>query len=76
MTDETQNPDEPYWVSRMRDAGYSVRVGTSNNGIPFEPEVSFRPPARERSALRRRLNGLVQKLWNRGAPLMRRIVHR
>jgi hypothetical protein len=76
MTDETQNPDEPYWVPRMRAKGYTVRVGTNNEGIPFEPEVSFHPPARERSALRRRLNDIVQKLWNRGAPLVRRIVHR
>jgi hypothetical protein len=41
MTDQTDRPAEPYWVARMRDAGYTARVGTDTSGLSYMPEVSF-----------------------------------
>ena len=75
MSDETSTnrPEEPYWAERMRAAGYTVRVGTGTEGIPFEPEVSFHPPAGERRRLRYKLREFVHELWNRGASLKHRI---
>ena len=39
--EEAAHPAEPYWVERMRQAGYTVRVGTDPRPLPYKPEVSF-----------------------------------
>jgi hypothetical protein len=77
MTDDTStNREEPYWVERMRAAGYTVRVGTGTDGLSFEPEVSFHPPPEERRKLAYRLREFLQDLWHRGAAFRYRVGRR
>jgi len=43
----------PDWVVRMREAGFTVRMGTGDD-LPEEPDVRFTLPRETRMGLRRR----------------------
>lgn len=76
MTEPTNLPPEPYWVQRMRDAGYTVRVGTDPTPLSVEPEVWFNLPCESHRRRSRPLARIVGRLWNHGSPFKRRLASR
>jgi hypothetical protein len=75
MADESDRPAEPYWAERMRAAGYTVRVGTGTDGLPYYPAISYHDRSDE-SGPGRRLAEFVRRLRAFGSIFRRRIVPR